>query len=581
MYAEFDKEIKIVENVIMVGENSVMVSEVENLEEMITARVQRKANNGKLLENPLDRNKLSLVFLGDDGGGSFKGGISIGECENQNSPENFTPVVVVSGKTNKEIIYASCERIAAKLEKIKTITVKINGEDRVYETEWSLGGDYQFDLHCCGRKAAGSNCYCIWCRFKRRTRLFKDATSLERGETRQNFDQLPDDDGYDSPPLFKNILPFFVLLPLLHIFLGIGLLFINAIEEILKQFDYEALTPQEREAYEQEMLEKDKQINEAKKAFELLEKTVEEKTQIVETLHDITDLKLTKNEMDESVKGCCMEFCCERVGYESGEIRYCVCCKKKPQGYHQLCLGTLRSKTQIKCSEVEKYEKGGGLLSNIQKVIKQHEKELEISIGKKRKAEMKLDGLFMKKFDELGPNMKEYNEILMELNVTKQAWYQTFTGNHMRMLLKRADIFTRLTAIEKSSKLQHLVKALSLLKKIQDYTEARYLTEEEIANLKVDVENIKNHMKENLGDFNVIPKFHILIHHVVEIAELRKTIGLFTEQQIEHVHALFNTELRRAKFLRKQKRNSWMMKEMYRRNAMKDAFGSLADANYN
>uniref|UniRef100_A0A914YF85 Uncharacterized protein n=1 Tax=Panagrolaimus superbus TaxID=310955 RepID=A0A914YF85_9BILA len=114
---------------------------------------------------------------------------------------------------------------------------------------------------------------------------------------------------------------------------------------------------------------------------------------------------------------------------------------------------------------------------------------------------MKLDGLLMKKFDELGPNMTEYNDILMELNVSKQAWYQTFTGNHMRMLLKKANIFERLTAMTKSDRLKNLIKALCMLKVIQDYTEARYLTEEEIARLKIDVDNLKNHMKDLFGRF--------------------------------------------------------------------------------
>jgi hypothetical protein len=365
------------------------------------------------------------------------------------------------------------------------------------------------------------------------------------------------------------------LLPLLHIFLGIGLSFIDCIEEILKMLDYSILSEEEKMEYNKEMEEKDKQIKEAKKAVEVLQQDIERKTQFLETLQDIVDLQLTKDEMMPSINGCCMKFCCEKVGYESGEIKYCTCCKKNKKGYHTLYLGKLKSKKNFKCSDVAKYEKSGGLLSNISTVINEYQKEKDGLVVKLKKAEMKLDGLLIKKYDELGPNMKEYSDILMEINVSKQAWYQTFTGNHMRMLLKKANIFERLTAMTKSQRLQNLVKAICMLKVIQDYTEARYLTEEEIARLKVDVENLKNHMKEYLGDFSVTPKFHILIHHVVEFAEIHKTIGMFTEQQIEHVHALFNTELRRAKFLRKEKRSSWLMKEMYRRNAMYDAYGDV------
>jgi hypothetical protein len=363
---------------------------------------------------------------------------------------------------------------------------------------------------------------------------------------------------------------------MLHLFLGIGLMFVNGIEEILKQLDYDALTPEEKEEYELKMGENDKQIKETKNNVDLLKQTIEEKTLLIDAIHDIVDLKLTEEDM-MPINGCCMKTCAEKLGYEAGHVVYCTCCKT-PKGYHQLCLGTAYCKTNLKCINVEKYAKKGGILSNTSKVISKLQKEIDGTVVKRIKAQMKLDGLLIKKLDEMGENMKEYNDILMELNVSKQAWYQTFTGNHMRLLLKKANIFERLSAINQSDKLKHLVKALCLLKKIQDYTEARYLKDEEIVNLKTDVENIKNHMKENLGDFSVIPKFHILIHHVVEIAEIRKTIGLFTEQQIEHVHAIFNTELRRAKFLRKEKRNSWLMKEMYRRNAMKDAFGGLADA---
>uniref|UniRef100_A0A914YGM1 Uncharacterized protein n=1 Tax=Panagrolaimus superbus TaxID=310955 RepID=A0A914YGM1_9BILA len=203
MYAEFDEEIKIVEKEVIIDGVRVTFSEIINLKEVLTARIQRKLDNDTFVEDPFDKNKISLVFFGDDGGGTFKGGISIGNCDTPNSPDNFTVTVVVNGKLTKKIMEAVLGHMASQIEGIDVIIVKENGEDREFRAEWSLGGDYQWDLLSCGRKAAGCNCCCIWCRFNRKNaKIFKDPSALKRGEKRETFDELPDDEGEMA---FRNI----------------------------------------------------------------------------------------------------------------------------------------------------------------------------------------------------------------------------------------------------------------------------------------------------------------------------------------------------------------------------------------
>jgi hypothetical protein len=196
MYAEFDKEIKIEEKEVIIDGVRVTFSEVTNLKEVLTARTQRKLDNNTFVEDPFDKNKLNFVFFGDDGGGTFKGGVSAGNCDSPNSPDNFTVTVVVNGKLTKKIMEAVLGHMASQIDGIDVITLKENGEDREFSVEWSLGGDYQWDLLACGRKAAGCKCCCIWCRFNRKNgKIFEDPSALEKGEKRETFDELADDEG--------------------------------------------------------------------------------------------------------------------------------------------------------------------------------------------------------------------------------------------------------------------------------------------------------------------------------------------------------------------------------------------------
>jgi hypothetical protein len=444
--------------------------------------------------------------------------------------------------------------------------------ERYYIAKFEFTGDYEFLLQVCGRKSASATYYCCRCLFaKPNPNSFHNPDACGKGLLRENFEPISTDTGYIQEPLFSNIPPNLIIMPCLHIFMGIVTMLITLLEESLKREDFKKLTTEQREEIENnlktadtEIVAMENKLNKNKTIILEAEKNWEMLQDIKKSNEAISSLSSNKGQRNR----CQMDYCAKRAGYPIDDnIRSCSCCQRA-KNYHEFCIGSHAASKSITCSGLQKYQQKGGLLAEIPKLMTKLKKDIDKSKSLVQSLTAKIEYSIVQKYEASGDNMKQYADILDEMRISKRVWYQTFVGNHIHKLLLNADKFEKLDCLTESRDLQNIILALKLLKEIQHYTQAKFLNESERNGLKGSIENLKLHMQSKLGDVNVTPKFHLLIHHFVDFVNEFKTLGYFNEQGIESLHAEINRIFPRAGFAKNQ--NGWLMKHQWRRNVLID-----------
>uniref|UniRef100_A0AC34F5L7 Uncharacterized protein n=1 Tax=Panagrolaimus sp. ES5 TaxID=591445 RepID=A0AC34F5L7_9BILA len=345
-------------------------------------------------------------------------------------------------------------------------------------------------------------------------------------------------------------------------------------EDNLKKADFEQLSPNEQEEAQNNLKEIDSEIEKMQNKMEENETQILENTTQLEVLQDIQAKNMKNLPSNKKQRNRCqMDFCVKRAGYYvEDKFWSCTCCPR-PRKYHELCIGSNISNKKLNCKTLEKYQKNGGLLSSLSAQIEKLQRDNEKRAIVVENMTIKIEAAVIKKYDFSGDNMKEYTQILKELKVSKQAWYQTLCGNHVHKLLLNAEKFE--SCLKNSEDVKNIIHVFKLLKNIQMYTQARFLNPAEAVDLKKQIEALKIYMQQHLGEVNVTPKFHLLLHHFTDFVEEFKTLGFFTEQGIESLHAEINTIFPRAGFA--TNKNQWIMKHQWRRNVLGDIIRPLPE----
>uniref|UniRef100_A0A914ZB93 Uncharacterized protein n=1 Tax=Panagrolaimus superbus TaxID=310955 RepID=A0A914ZB93_9BILA len=267
--------------------------------------------------------------------------------------------------------------------------------------------------------------------------------------------------------------------------------------------------------------------------------------------------------------GCAASYCIFRAGYDVEEaLKECTCCII-PKHYHKMCTGQQGNKRSIKCRDIREYLRNNVLYNYLQSERGKEQESYRKFVLSVTEAESKLKKAVVSKSNIMGPNIKQYYKILDKMGVFRNAWFGNFNGNQARILMTQTEKFNELDAAKDHPRIQHLLTALQKLGSLQNYTAAKYLTEQQIEDLKVGVADYFQHMATNLGDTNVTPKAHFL-NHLEEFAAMFKTIGLLSEQAIEAIHALVNSLYPRASFMKKADRDGWIMKYIWRLGSLHD-----------
>uniref|UniRef100_A0AC34QBQ2 BZIP domain-containing protein n=1 Tax=Panagrolaimus sp. JU765 TaxID=591449 RepID=A0AC34QBQ2_9BILA len=574
---KFGAEIDI--NIISVGpeddkrEFAVVANFIDNLK----SRLQRlvDCNNFQYLPEPFS-NEIWSAVGGDYGGGYMKFTNSIGNIEKRNDPNSISLIAMGKGKSTKEHIFEALHDIANQIKSTSEIQLIIENVPTTFNVRWFLEGDIEFLLDMTGKKSASSKHPCFYCFFKKDQHSFlRNPESLKPSKKRTDF---VDRDTGETLPLF-NIPPHQLIAPCLHIFLGIGQRFISTLEFELKKMDYEKLTPEERERFEAE----DAEISEKSEAIRsnLVEKTSELELlrSEVDGLQQLNDyifsfLEQRRNLNNSAVPGDCqMEFCVARAGFGiEDKYRNCNCQEHSdnPKRFHEFCLGFLNSKKTLTCQNVTAFGRSNGLAKNIPAMLSQKLDVMQKAEQNIQKLQTSYQKELLKRF--VGDNVKELENIFRSMKVTRQLYFHEFTGNHIHRILKNTHFFLNLNAYENNNVVRQIITALKFLGKVQSFTRAEFLTEDDKENLEIALDDFKKHKTENFPNESMFPKLHILWHHFAELAEMFGTIGYFTEQGVESIHHIVNANLLpRASFLRGTNQLKWMLIQHYISNCFNDS----------
>lgn len=146
-----------------------------------------------------------------------------------------------------------------------------------------------------------------------------------------------------------------------------------------------------------------------------------------------------------------------------------------------------------------------------------------------------------------GETMKLVEKALETLKVDTTAYHsKSFVGNHTQKMLQQNDkidgpaILTK--PIEKRPEEQkRIYSLLSLYSKIFRLANlARFMTEEEIAQLENYCKELGEKYLLEFPEVNMTIKMHLLVHHVPKFARQFRTVSMFSEQGLESSHAFIN-----------------------------------------
>ncbi|KAL3107922.1 hypothetical protein niasHT_019134 [Heterodera trifolii] len=162
-------------------------------------------------------------------------------------------------------------------------------------------------------------------------------------------------------------------------------------------------------------------------------------------------------------------------------------------------------------------------------------------------------GVFFGIFKELrhlcsrhGTEYEEQLEMrLRALGAYKNAWYQEYSGYHVRNILRGGGPMHVTEFLPQSPRRDNILMALELLAKLQSFAVADLLSADQIADFRATADQFRVHMLEHFRRHCLTSKFHHLVHHAPVFAEKHGFWGLLSEQPVEKFHALFNDDLAR------------------------------------
>lgn len=142
-------------------------------------------------------------------------------------------------------------------------------------------------------------------------------------------------------------------------------------------------------------------------------------------------------------------------------------------------------------------------------------------------------------------------EALDSLGVDLQAYHSgTFIGNHMFKVLKVSDsidgpkLITEALASRPDLQFKFYQLLLTLGEIFRFTSCIGFLTQIETETLETKIQELKNFLIQNFQNMTTTPKMHMLLTHFLPFVKKHGTIGLFTEQSIESLHAELNFLMR-------------------------------------
>jgi hypothetical protein len=558
---------------------------VANVKDALTQKVRDMQLSGQLLETPDFHGKIVVTIGGDKGGSTTKLVASIANAKTPNSPNNQVILGTYKGKDDAEDLRRALTEIAAELSEITALPVPVkndpNGAMTEVPVEFFLIGDTMFLSAALGHMGPNARYPCPFClqpkdalkvakhwihkntyddrtmdTYKEGAELAETTTlkGAERSELTQSVNQLP---LFQIP--IANVCP-----PQMHIALRIGDNLFKSLEEDCRKHDMKSAG-----------LNADK---DAKATRENLKKRIAECKQRIAALrlkqHQTETLRnaFIKARTTPPPKPAmpCEGIVCMTDTVEALEERPCdrIRCIKCRREFHPHCEGLATLAEMYGALDGYRCRKCTNAKADISVLIERTAMNYEYN-AKDLRALIRMESKYEEDkttIDEIidknnGPCAKRLAEALKTLKVDKSAFPTcSFVGNHMRTLLTGEGPALLAAALGDYSEDREKYETLFTgLGRIQYYFKAEFLTDSEILELERCCDQFAVCFKQLMPDHSITPKMHFLVTHVPSFARRHKTLGFFSEQSLESLHAKINGYERQFSGIRDPERRMKMI----------------------
>ena len=526
---------------------------LQNIGDSLTRRVQSLYDSGKLLQGEQFGNKLWVSIIGDKGGSYTKLCLLIGNVTNTNSRANLLLVGVYKGSDSNQFMNNCFKSQIDELNSLRFVTILTGSGSENVEIEWFLTGDMMFLYECYGHQGPSSTHNCLICDFRRTTKGIPSQQWTKRAivNGKLSGDSVRNEQYALFPKIdLTNIIP-----PSLHIIMGIANFFIDALEAKAIAEDAHLVAKNvdiQKRSQLKSMLSSVKNDHAlAKERHRSVTQQLKRSRQVLvlfdavkraETIFPETGTQLCHH------RDTCLfrDFRANGIDTEDRWIN-CDMCKA---AYHVICVPILTIEAEARydttffacgdCSgmsfddRLKSAQDQANTLNTDMKATENEASQLTERVNE-----------FSNALGDAGPKMKELEGMFSKCGADKRAFFQKFTGNHVRKLLQHENAKKLWSLFPNDYESKSYLRFTKALAKVQGFSKSSFLTQEEIIDLNVSLVEMLSELQNANKDMSMTPKLHMLVEHVPEFVAKHKTWGLISEQPIEALHAYYNQQERR------------------------------------
>ncbi|XP_072040473.1 uncharacterized protein [Amphiura filiformis] len=563
-----------------------------DLEEHIKSLLKLHIQRGNMWDNMKFEGEIWIKIGGDKGGTSTKLAVQICNVKSPNSADNTDLIAFFEALDSDENMRFIFSIYRDPMIKMQGVYYDLGPEFKNMRCRIFLFGDYEFLCKALGHLGACSTFPCLWCHMKLEDLRHPDgqphcpkqkdaegnwvdreiwpsdrsvetmANDLQKNTeaSARNGKSLKTNSAQFHSVYGSHILPMtvsldYVVPPILHIMLGLVQRFFIMLERICKDSDNVTVSPQGRESGQK--------WKDATKRVQELESNLEENQEnlkMEDTLLEGFRKSGSGEERGGASAPCDMPACALAcVNPWKGknardQVKYFQCsqCGDGPGGeegwFHLSCVGLGISQYnddsfQFLCPVCEgDVSNAGDVIRGQVKKVEQLKKVVKKAKENYDKAKVDLDKIYRDVCKERGPKETELNRVLEDvLHVKRQAYHsQCFVGNHCRDILKGHNKLIEVLDDEDQEKYGLLFSKLHGI--LFPYTEARFLTQDEVNELVDKCYDFGTWFPTNFVEETIPPKLHMLVCAVPKCAQMHHTLGLLSEHGLEGVHAQVNAD---------------------------------------